>query len=178
MHCSLWRKILRLRALFCGLLVHDVRCGVRGHLFAIFSDYSGAGNASVDPNAASSRDPSANNVSKRDDDVGYAEEEQLDESDHCFCYSLFPWRRGVECIYQPLNGGTRASEVVQRVYDQHCYLFDNLPPQTADKMECPLGGQKFTTGLWKSENKDFIVEEGSSYEEFVEEAGKRWAVRN
>ena len=59
--------------------------------------------------------------------------------------------------------------------DQHCYLFDNLPLQTADKMECPLECTESHNRFMEEYEEmleDFIVEEGSSYEEFVEEAGK------
>ena len=111
-----------------------------------------------------------------DDEVGYAEEE-LDENDPMFWLQSLPgggeeWSvfiKAAEWWHQ------EHPKWFNEFADQHCYLFDNLPLQTADKMECPLECTEIHNRFMEEYEEmleDFIVEEGSSYEEFVEEAGK------
>ena len=111
-----------------------------------------------------------------DDDAEYAEE-HLDESDPLFWLQSLPgggeeWSvfiKAAEWWHQ------EHPKWFNEFADQHCYLFDNLPLQTADKMECPLECTEIHNRFMEEYEEmleDFIVEEGSSYEEFVEEAGK------
>ena len=78
--------------------------------------------------------------SKYNDEEGYEEEEEIDESDPMFWLQSLPGGGEEWSVF------IKAAEWWHQEHpkwftafaDQHCYLFDDLELQTADKMECPL----------------------------------------
>ena len=115
--------------------------------------------------------------SKYNDEEGYEEGEEIDESDPMF------WLQNLPGGGEEWSVFIKAAEWWHQEHpkwftnfaDQHCYLFDDLELQTADKMECPLQCTEIHNRFMEEYEEmleDFIIEEGSSYEEFVEEAGK------
>ena len=99
--------------------------------------------------------------------------QSVSEDDPLYWLQCLPGGEEFSVFVKAAGGGTKNTQVGLVNFPKHCYLFDDLELLSADKMECHLNTPRTTIDLWpiRRNARRFYCEEGSSMEEFVEEAG-------